>query len=132
MAAPDLSRSRAWVLVSVALASRDGPAPLDRVVMAGDYVDHAVFTADELADGLGWLLASGLVCRDGDGFAVSAGARERLAGGHVRALHDVAARLVADAARGTPARSREAPTESECRRAIRAYLGTSGRADEAP
>ena len=55
--------SDAWLLLAILYASREeeGGASLERVTAAGDYINHAIFTGDELAGGLSRLAASGCI-----------------------------------------------------------------------
>ncbi|HEY9403916.1 MAG TPA: hypothetical protein VIQ24_14725 [Pyrinomonadaceae bacterium] len=53
--------SDAWLLLATLYASREGGATLEQVTAAGDYINHAIFTADELEGGLGRLAAGGFI-----------------------------------------------------------------------
>lgn len=53
--------SDAWLLYAILGASAEAPAPLEDVVAAGDAMNHAIFTFDELNGGLTRLTAVGLV-----------------------------------------------------------------------
>ena len=54
--------SDAWLLLAILYASREaGGASLDQVKAAGDYIEHAVFTEDELGGGLSRLSAGGFI-----------------------------------------------------------------------
>jgi hypothetical protein len=54
--------SDAWLLLAILYASREeGGASLDQVTAAGDYINHAIFTTDELEGGLGRLSAGGFI-----------------------------------------------------------------------
>jgi len=53
--------SDAWLLLSVAIAQSEGGASLDRVVAAGDYINHAIFTFDELDGGVQRLATAGIL-----------------------------------------------------------------------
>ena len=43
--------SDAWLLLAILLASREGSVPLDQIVAAGDFINHAIFNPDELEGG---------------------------------------------------------------------------------
>ena len=49
--------SDAWLLLAVLFASQEKAAPLDQIIAAGDYINHAIFNPDELEGGLSRLLA---------------------------------------------------------------------------
>jgi hypothetical protein len=66
----------AWILFSIALAGGDGGAGLRGIIAAGDYIEHAIFTGDELRDGLSRLTARGWVTCDGGIFYLAGQARE--------------------------------------------------------
>jgi hypothetical protein len=54
--------SDAWLLLAILYASREeGGASLKQVTAAGDSINHAIFTADELEGGLSRLSAGGFV-----------------------------------------------------------------------
>jgi hypothetical protein len=54
--------SDAWLLLAILYASREeGGASLDRVTTAGDFINHAIFTDDELGGGLSRLSAGGFI-----------------------------------------------------------------------
>jgi hypothetical protein len=65
----------AWLLFSIALAGGDGGTGLRAVIAAGDYVNHAIFTGDELRGGLSRLTARGWVTYDGGLFFLAGDAR---------------------------------------------------------
>lgn len=54
-------RSDAWLLLAILYAGREGGASLNQVKAAGDFINHAVFTADELTCGLNRLSAGGFI-----------------------------------------------------------------------
>jgi len=54
-------RSDAWLLLAILYAGREGGASLDQVNAAGDFINHAIFTADELEGGLNRLSAGGFI-----------------------------------------------------------------------
>ncbi|HKO41952.1 MAG TPA: hypothetical protein VJU84_01575 [Pyrinomonadaceae bacterium] len=43
--------SDAWLLLAIIYAGRDGDATLLRILAAGDFIEHAIFTPDELESG---------------------------------------------------------------------------------
>ena len=78
--------SDAWLLLSVALAGGAKPAELKEVVAAGDYINHAIFTEDELRGGLRRLTAGGWVKLTGGNLAVTSRFK-RVSGRLPRTLH---------------------------------------------
>lgn len=58
--------SDAWLLLSAILAGSPAGATLEGIVSAGDAVNHAIFTFQELDGGLARLLAGSLVRIDGE------------------------------------------------------------------
>ena len=67
--ANDLIPSDAWVLLALLLAGKD--APREKIVEAGDYVNHAIFTDEELDGGLARLERIGCIIRSEAGHSVS-------------------------------------------------------------
>jgi hypothetical protein len=67
----------AWLLQAIAMAGRDGPAALADVIGAGDALNHAIFTFEELDGGLARLRAAGLIATD-DGLHAAPEVRERI------------------------------------------------------
>jgi hypothetical protein len=65
----DFVRSDAWLLLSLIYGSE--PLDRQRVRDIGDFINHAIFTDDELEGGLQRLLGRGLVRRTGKKFAAS-------------------------------------------------------------
>lgn len=60
------SWSDAWLLQSVLMAGEGGPARFEDVVAAGDEIEHAIFTLNEIRYGVARLEAAELVAyRDG-------------------------------------------------------------------
>jgi hypothetical protein len=58
--------SDAWVLLAIIYAHRSGPATLDKIIGAGDAINHAIFLPYELEGGLARLTVNGYVTeRDG-------------------------------------------------------------------
>ena len=78
--------SDAWLLLSVALAGGAKSAELKEVVAAGDYINHAIFTEDELRGGLRRLTAGGWVKLIGGNWAVTSRFK-RVSGRLPRTLH---------------------------------------------
>jgi hypothetical protein len=68
--------SDAWLLFSIALAGGDGGASLSRILATGDYINHAIFTGDELRGGLSRLTARSWVMHEGGCFSLIGKARE--------------------------------------------------------
>lgn len=64
----------AWVLLAVLYAR--APADRDELVHVGDYINHAIFTPEELDGGLRRLCAAGYVVDAGGRFAPSPAMRE--------------------------------------------------------
>jgi hypothetical protein len=63
--------SDAWVLLSIANASKDNPAELWEIIAEGDYINRAIFTEAELKNGLYRLLASGWIVQNKNKFKTS-------------------------------------------------------------
>ncbi|MCI0441453.1 MAG: hypothetical protein L0177_20310 [Chloroflexi bacterium] len=57
----DYTWTDAWLLLSVIYAGRAGEATLDRIIEAGDFINHAIFTHEELRTSLAKLGDGGLV-----------------------------------------------------------------------
>lgn len=125
MIPPDSSQFDSWALHAVVLSAGDGSAPLDRVVATGDYINHAVFTPEELHACLGRLLAGGLVVRRGAAYAPAEEVRAQFAPGSITAQRETASRIVEQAGVRTLPPSREAPTVAECAAAIAAYYASA-------
>lgn len=60
-----------WILLAVAMCGPSG-GDLRTILATADYVNHAIPTYDELAEGLARLQQRGLVARRGDRFARTA------------------------------------------------------------
>jgi hypothetical protein len=58
---PAFRRSDSWLLHAIALAQGRAGAELSGIIAAGDFLNHAVFTAAEIRRGLGRLTAAGHV-----------------------------------------------------------------------
>lgn len=68
-----------WVLLAVAAAGQRRPAGLRDIVSCGDYLNHSVFSFDEMQGGLARLLRAGLIRQTSDGWAASPEACRALA-----------------------------------------------------
>lgn len=53
--------SDAWLLLSIILAAGNNAASLDEIVAAGDGINHAIFTEDEMESGLYRLRSGGYI-----------------------------------------------------------------------
>jgi hypothetical protein len=51
--------SDAWVLLATIYAARDKPAPLEDVIAAADFIQHAIVTFEEMEGALDRLISSG-------------------------------------------------------------------------
>jgi hypothetical protein len=60
----------AWLLQSIARASLQSSATLADIIRTGDALNHAIFTAGELQQGLGKLLSDGLIRHESGCFSV--------------------------------------------------------------
>jgi hypothetical protein len=65
-------RADSWLLYAIALAGREGPAPLRDVIHAADAVNHAIMTFEELDSALAKLKAARLVIVRAKKFSLSA------------------------------------------------------------
>jgi hypothetical protein len=61
----DRSLTDDWLLRSIRLGGRKG-ATLRDIIAAGDYLNHAIFTKEELRGGLSSLLRAGVVVKRGE------------------------------------------------------------------
>ena len=61
-----------WLLQAIITAAGKGPGLLKDIVAAGDALNHAMFTFEELQGGLGRLLAAGLIAESANGFVPTA------------------------------------------------------------
>jgi hypothetical protein len=59
--APRFAWSDAWLLLAIGYAAQKGPSRLPRVIAAGDYIQHAIMTWEEVDGGLHRLGDAGLV-----------------------------------------------------------------------
>jgi hypothetical protein len=69
------SFSDAWVMTAVAISSEHG-CDLSELIGAADACNHAILTDEELARGIGRLVASGLLSHDEDRFQLSDAGRD--------------------------------------------------------
>jgi len=53
--------SDAWLLLAVVYAAGGGDATLDRIIGAGDFINHAIFNQEELESGFSRLTAGGYI-----------------------------------------------------------------------
>jgi hypothetical protein len=65
------SPSDPWLLQAIGMAGRTSPASLRDIVAVGDYVNHAIFTWEEVQTGLPRLIAARLIEAEGKGFRLS-------------------------------------------------------------
>lgn len=70
-AAPRYTWSDAWVLAAVTVGGGDHGAGLQAIIEAGDLINRAIFTPQELRRGLAKLLHDGHVRRQDDVFVVT-------------------------------------------------------------
>ncbi len=68
-------RSDAWVLLAIHLGDGGRGTDLRMIISVGDYINHAIFTYDELAGGLMRLIAAKLVSKRGSLYRTRAAAR---------------------------------------------------------
>ena len=61
--------SDAWVLLAIIYAHRSGAATLDKIIGAGDAINHAIFLPNELEGGLARLTANTYVTEHDGTFA---------------------------------------------------------------
>ena len=64
-------RSDAWVLLSIIYMSRETPATIGNIIMAGDHVNHCNFTSEELNTGIFRLKAGQWITESPEGFLAS-------------------------------------------------------------
>ncbi len=65
------TRTDAWILAAVALASERDGATLAEVIGAADAIAHTIPTADELADAFSRLVGCGIVQTEGGRYGVA-------------------------------------------------------------
>jgi len=58
----------AWVLLAVIFASKQGGATLTKVIAWGDFINHAIFTLEELQGGIYRLIKAGYITEDNNGY----------------------------------------------------------------
>jgi hypothetical protein len=68
--------SDAWLLLSIALSTREHGASLKDIIGTGDAINRAIFTPQELRRGLAKLTAAGYVAEQGGRYFVSGAATE--------------------------------------------------------
>ena len=95
--------SDAWLLLAIIYANQNGAATLDRIVAAGDAINHAIFTEAEFESGLARLTRSGLIAETDGHFVPTAKTQMQTQLGHTRhsmhnELNDVAQLLVCPSA----------------------------------
>src|SRR5918993_141058 len=61
--------SDAWLLLAIIYASRDGGATLEKIIAAGDGINHAIFNPDELESGFARLTSGGYIEEKGGIFS---------------------------------------------------------------
>jgi len=57
----DYNWSDAWLLLAIIYAGRGGGATLERIIAAGDGIEHAIFNPDELESGFARLTTGGYI-----------------------------------------------------------------------
>lgn len=68
--------SDAWLLLAIVYANKNGRGSLDRIIAAGDLINHAIFKPEELQSGLYRLTAGGYITKKGQDFDVTENVRE--------------------------------------------------------
>jgi hypothetical protein len=69
---PDFESSDAWLLLAIKYAQeKDAGASVDAIVKAGDFINHAIFTDEELNEGLKRLKSAGYLLEIGGLISVS-------------------------------------------------------------
>jgi hypothetical protein len=68
--------SDAWLLLALLLSSADGAVGRGGLIEAGDYINHAVFTEEELSGGIRRLRARGNLLEDGGRYRAAPTVRE--------------------------------------------------------
>lgn len=53
--------SDAWLLLAIIYASKNGEATLEKIIAAGDAINHAIFNPDELESGFARLKSGGYI-----------------------------------------------------------------------
>ena len=103
--------SDAWLLLSIIYANHQGDVTLDKIIAAGDAINHAIFTPEELESGLARLTESGFIEGNGGRFFLAKDAQlpaklARTRRSMHNELNDVAALL------GTPSAIDDQPSEN--------------------
>lgn len=63
--------SDAWLLCSIIMVSDEDGARLEKIIAAGDAVNHAIFTFEEVKNGLAKLMSHNLIQQRGDLFSAT-------------------------------------------------------------
>ena len=85
-------RTDAWVLLAIFYAHTAGLATRERIIAAGNFINHAIFNEDELEGGLSRLIGGGFVQAREAGYEPTAKARagySRAAMPHGKAYKDL-------------------------------------------
>lgn len=77
----------AWIFAATARASAAEAAGLRQIIGAADYIDHAIPTREELQMSLGWLIAHGLIQRQGQGYQLTSAGHEFYAQASAKFVH---------------------------------------------
>lgn len=85
------SRTVAWILLSVELASGNDPANYRSISSVADGINHAVPTQRELQCSLSWLVRAGLVLKTGSHYSISPDGKSFIA--EYRQAHDTLFKL---------------------------------------
>ncbi len=72
---PEFTWSDAWVLAAVTVGGGNRGAALREIIEAGDLINRAILTPQELRRGLAKLVHAGHVAVDGDSFVITGRAR---------------------------------------------------------
>lgn len=120
--------SDAWLLNSVVMLGEEG-GDLSAVIGAGDAVNHAIFTLEELRSGFARLEAAGLVAKQGTGYAATGDglACGRTRGSWLANIERLARRLEHRPCPDVPPRAANRPTAAEYEAACAAYLAAMRR-----
>lgn len=63
--------SDAWLLLAVIYANKNGRGTLDRIIAAGDLINHAIFSAKECESGLSRLTTGGYITQKDLSFVIT-------------------------------------------------------------
>ncbi len=113
-------RAHAWIFLTLS----DEPSARTDMIGVADAIDHAVPTREELQDSLGWLIANGLVAKEGQAYRYTekgAGLRsdaDQRSGTAQAAWNQVEKRLQQIA---QPAQSSDEIAPEDYDRAVKAY-----------